>query len=550
MAPKLSMNRFQTAYLLPSPETSPFFVLLGRVLFAGTLIISLLSALGIIGFDDFQNGGKQPVQVVRLLVALSSAAFLVASFLSGAFRKNIYQYLLGLIYLASFVTVFQVYASGFEIQPRFILIIVTLLGSVFFFDRINLLIYQGAILSGILLAVIMHGSIPAGLPEFAIHFVVFHTIVHFVISFRIKISQELREKDMRFRHMFENLKDGVVYVDKGNQIRLANEFMEKLSGYAVDELIGKADRELLQGWKHLLADGVVLGEEADGERHESYLIRRDGSRIWVSFSVAPVSDEFERPDGYVAIISDITEQKKAQVELRRTAEKLSQTNKELEQFSYFASHDLQAPLETIQHYARQIQGHAHAGKEFTVQDREAIEVILEDSRRMSKLIDALLLYSSSGTSSIEKTDIDMNRVLAEARENLAAYIEKSNATVESESLPLLMGDSVQLTRLMQNLISNAIRYRRDEPPIIRISVSLNESASAHVFSVQDNGVGIDNEEYQRVFRMFQQLSPNGGSGLGVGLAICKRIVENHNGSIWLKSIKGKGTTIFFSLPTE
>lgn len=544
------MNRFQTAYLLPSPETSPFFVLLGRVLFTGTLIISLLSAIGIIGFDNFGADVEQPVQVVRMLVALSSAAFLVASFLSAAFRKNIYQYLLGLIYLASFTTVYQVYAFGFEIQPRFILIIVTLLGSVFFFDRINLLIYQGAILFGILLAVIMHGSIPPDLSEFAIHFVVFHTIVHFVISFRIKISQELREKDMRFRHMFENLKDGVVYVDNGNQIRLANEFMEKLSGYSVDELIGKADRELLQGWQHLLADGVVLGEEADGERHESYLIRRDGSRIWVSFSVAPVSDEFERPDGYVAIISDITEQKKAQVELRRTAEKLSQTNKELEQFSYFASHDLQAPLETIQHYARQIQVHADTEEAFTVQDREAIEVILEDSRRMNKLIDALLLYSSSGTSSIEKTDIDMNQVLAEARENLAAYIEKSNATVESESLPLLMGDSVQLTRLMQNLISNAIRYRRDEPPIIHISVSLNESASAHVFSVQDNGVGIDNEEYQRVFRMFQQLSPNGGSGLGVGLAICKRIIENHNGSIWLKSIKGKGTTIFFSLPTE
>ena len=487
------------------------------------------------------------IPATEMVMAIISATFLVLSIFSRPFYQNIYQYLIALLYAVIIMAVFRLYASGFHGDLALAAIILTLLGCLFFFDQVNLLVYQ--LFAGvlILLAALMTSEPLTDMWLFAFRFVVLHVIAYLIISFRIRVSRELREKDMRFRQLFEELNDGVVYVNKSRQISLVNASVEQISGYLKEELIGKPVETLLPEWQRWTEGELDIGEVASA-RIDARLTRKDGAGIWVSCSLAGISDEFDRPDGYVVALADITESRKAQTELRRTAEKLAQTNKELEQFSYFASHDLQAPLGTIRHYAQHLLNQAGAGAVFTAQDKEAAGIILEDAQRMNKLIDALLLYSSSGSSATEKVEMDMSEVLRDALSNLAGYIEESGATIHSDNLPVLSGDRVQLTRLMQNLIGNAILYRKEEPLIVNISVSLNDSASAHVFSVQDNGIGIDSRDYQRVFQMFQQAGPDGKAGLGIGLAICKRIIENHNGSIWLKSIKGKGTTIFFSLP--
>ncbi len=514
--------------------------------FAATLLFSILGFFGLARSIEYRIA-ISAIPVLEMGMALISATFLGLSLFSRPFRENIYQYLIVLVYTVSLAAVFRLYASGFHGDLALASLIFTLLGCLFFFDHINLLAYQLFVAVIILLAALITSEPLTDMGLFAFRFILLHTVAYLIISFRIRISRDLREKDMRFRQLFEGLNDGVIYVDKFHRINLVNASTAQISGYAKEDIIGKPVDILFPEWQQWV-EREEKNSAALPARMDAHLICKDGARIWVSCSLAAISDEFDRPDGYVAALINITESRKAQTELRRTAEKLAQTNKELEQFSYFASHDLKAPLGTIRHFAQHLIGQADTGAAFTAQDKEAVSIILEDAQRMSKLIDALLLYSSSGASTIEKVELSMDEVLKDALDNLAGYIEESGATVHSEKLPVLSGDRVQLTRLMQNLIGNAILYRKEEPLVVNISVSINESASAHVFSVHDNGVGIDSRDYQRVFQMFQQAGPNDKAGLGIGLAICKRIIENHNGAIWLKSIKGKGTTIFFSLP--
>lgn len=540
------MTRIQPLSITPPPDPSRFFVLVGRVSFVATLLFSILGFLGLARAVEYRIAAPS-IPVMEMVMALISAGFLVTSFLSRHFREHIYQYLLILIYAIISTSVFRLYASGFHSELAYGSIIVTLLGCLFFFDRFHLLVYQLFAIVLILIAALMTSDPLTGMWMYAFRFLVFHTVAHLAISFRIQVSRELREKDIRFRHLFEQLHDGVMYIDPARRIQLVNDQMATLSGYPAKELIDQSILELLPEWDQWTASDTD-GLETMTARMEVQLTRKEGSRIWVSCSLTGIKDEFGRPDGYVAILTDISDSRRSQVELRRTAEKLSRTNQELEQFSYFASHDLQAPLETIRHFSQQLLGQTQKEVPFSLQEKESLEIILENTSRMNKLVNALLLYSSSGVATTDKVEVDMNQVVAASMENLAAYIEESGATVQKETLPELPGDPIQLTRLMQNLIGNAILYRKEEPLRIEIAVSLNESASAHIFSVRDNGIGIDSKDYERVFKMFQQIGPESNSGPGIGLAICKRIIDNHGGSIWLKSIKGQGTTIFFSLP--
>jgi light-regulated signal transduction histidine kinase (bacteriophytochrome) len=230
--------------------------------------------------------------------------------------------------------------------------------------------------------------------------------------------------------------------------------------------------------------------------------------------------------------------------LERTLE-LKRSNEDLEQFAYVASHDLQEPLRMIHNYVEllgeryrtQLDGNAH----------EFIAFALDGAKRMQQLIHDLLAYSRVGTRNKELVPTDSAQVLAASLSNLKVAIEEARAEIRHDDLPEVMGDPVQLTQLFQNLIGNAVKFRGEAPP--QVDVRAQRKGSEWEFSVRDNGLGIAEQDFHRIFVVFQRL--HGGDkypGTGIGLSVCKKIVERHGGRIWVESKPGKGATFRFTLP--
>jgi len=229
-----------------------------------------------------------------------------------------------------------------------------------------------------------------------------------------------------------------------------------------------------------------------------------------------------------------------------TMDELIRSNRELEQFAMAVSHDLQEPLKVISVYL-QIQDKKHQGKSDEDEDRNRSH-ILAMTERMQDLIQSMLDYARVGKGNINFTQLDSGMVLAESIENLRISIEENSAQISRENCPVIIGDKVQLTQLFQNLIRNAIKFRKkEESPCIHVSVK--QEGDQWVFSVKDNGIGMEQKYLQNIFEIFRRLHCQSEyAGNGIGLALCKRIVESHQGRIWAESEIGQGTTVHFTIP--
>lgn len=278
---------------------------------------------------------------------------------------------------------------------------------------------------------------------------------------------------------------------------------------------------------------------------EHRLLGKDGSYRWILARATVVRDTEGRPYRMVGSHIDITDRKTAEERLKSMAEALKQSNRDLEQFAYTASHDLQEPLRMMssylqllrQQYREQLPPHAQT----------LIDLSLESGRRMQQLTNDLLAYSRVQTRPIDFQPVDLGEVFDEAVENLQLAIAENGATVTRDELPAVLGDHSQLVQLLQNLIGNGIKFHREEPP--RVHVSAERSGDFWTLSVGDNGIGIESEYAETVFEVFQRLHTSDAyPGTGIGLAVCKRIVQRHGGRIWFESEVGKGTTFFFTLP--
>jgi signal transduction histidine kinase len=232
-------------------------------------------------------------------------------------------------------------------------------------------------------------------------------------------------------------------------------------------------------------------------------------------------------------------------DLRRSNRHLQQTNEELERFAYIASHDLQEPLRTMSLYAQML-SRQYRG-ELSSEANEMLDFIRGGSARMQELVVAVMEFSRSTSQPPHFADIDAGIVLAAAKANLTSAITEQEASVLADELPVVYCDATHLARVFQNLISNALRFRSSAPPTIRIAAV--RDAEAWRFSVEDNGIGIAPEYQERIFHLFARLHPwTKIPGAGIGLSVCKRIVEHHGGAIWVESVVDRGSTFYFTLP--
>jgi light-regulated signal transduction histidine kinase (bacteriophytochrome) len=269
------------------------------------------------------------------------------------------------------------------------------------------------------------------------------------------------------------------------------------------------------------------------------LERLDGSRVSILCFAVPIRDEGRNLGGIAAFV-DITDQKNAERALARS-------NEELKNFAYVASHDLQEPLRMVISYLSLLERRYH--DRLDEQANEFIDFAVTGGKRMKVLIDDLLEYSRVDTQERPDTLVDMNELVSRTLRTLEASIKENEAEIFVSHLPTVSGDEQQLTQVLQNLVSNAIKFHGDRRPAIHIGCSHDQEK--WICHVKDNGIGLNMEYSNRIFQMFQRLNSNEKyEGTGVGLAIVKKIVERHGGKVWVESEEGKGATFFFTLPKE
>ena len=361
----------------------------------------------------------------------------------------------------------------------------------------------------------------------------------------------LSASEALYRQTFELATAGIAHVDLSGRFMKVNRRLCEILGYGEQELIGRPVKEISHPEDRNLTDSQrmrVRSGEKPSVRFEKRYLRKSGAIVWVDLSVALACDASGVPQYEIALFDDITERKKAEAALREAHEELKRSNAELEQFAYVASHDLQEPLRMVSSYTQLLM--RRYGDKLDGDAREFTAFIVDGATRMKQLIEDLLAYSRVGTRDKNFKPVDAGSSLGRALTNLRAAIQDSGATVTHDPLPTIPCDEVQVAQLFQNLIGNALKFRKpDAAPAVHVGAA--DQGAEWEFMVRDNGIGIEPQYFERIFMVFQRLHDKGEyPGTGIGLAIVKKVVERHGGRIWVQSQPGAGTTFHFTMPKE
>ncbi|MCI0448632.1 MAG: PAS domain S-box protein [Chlorobi bacterium] len=366
-----------------------------------------------------------------------------------------------------------------------------------------------------------------------------------------KAQEELHRIQFRLATLLNNLPDVVLY-ETGSGNEFYSENIVDLLGYPASKfnernffsnIIHPGDLKIIERkkeeWSQSGAGGVLNLE---------FRVRRaDGRYVWIEDHMIKVKND-DGTEHLSGVRIDVTEHKQAEEKLKQLAEKLAQSNKELEQFAYVASHDLQEPLRMVASYIQLLQ-RRYKGQ-LTSEADEFINYAVDGVMRMKTLINDLLIYSRVNTKEFPPETVDCNKIVEQILANLKAAIDESKATVNVETLPTLNINSLQISQLFQNLISNAIKFRKEGVAPV-VNITSKHAGSEWLFTVSDNGIGIEKEFTDRIFEIFQRLhTHNEYPGTGIGLAVCKKIVEKLGGHLWVESEHSVGSTFNFTIPDK
>ncbi len=372
------------------------------------------------------------------------------------------------------------------------------------------------------------------------------------IANRKKALETIKESEQKFRQLAENINQVFwLFSPDRKELLYVSPAYEKLWGESSEQLYKNPS-----SWTEIVhpEDKEAVLNSLENTSHNSNtdktyrIVKKDGSLRWIQDRTFPVTDTNGEVYRIAGIAEDITDFKLAEEHLQSIAEKLRRSNEELEQFAYVASHDLQEPLRMVSSYCQLLQ------KRYKDKlDGDAIEFInyaVDGAVRMQRLISDLLSYSRVQRKGKEPEDVNAKSVLQTTLNSLKPAIEESHASITFDELPIVKADPIQLGQLFQNLITNALKFspKEDTP---KVHVSAKRNGHGWIFSVKDNGIGIDPKFSERIFVIFQRLhGKTEYAGTGIGLAICKKIVERHGGNIWVESEPGKGANFCFTIPDK
>jgi PAS domain S-box-containing protein len=359
------------------------------------------------------------------------------------------------------------------------------------------------------------------------------------VTARREMEEALRHSEQRYRTVFDHAGDAIFVHDMEGQFLDVNQIACQRLGYSRDELLEMSPTDIT-------VPDIEQLQKVDQMVFETAQVRRDGT----SFPVE-INSRYIEYDGQPAILSiarDITTRKAIEQKIERYAADLERSNQELEQFAYVVSHDLQEPLRMVKSYMELLERRYR--EQLDEKANMFIDYAVDGAQRMQEMIKGMLDLSRIGTRGNPLAPTDVEAILDRTLNVLGRTIEETGAEVTHEPLPTVMADKAQLAQVFQNLVANGIKFRREDVPP-RVHISAERADGAWLFSVEDNGIGIDPKQSDRIFQVFQRLhTQEEYEGTGIGLALCKRIVERHSGRIWVESKPGEGSTFKFTIPVE
>ncbi|MCI4667348.1 MAG: PAS domain S-box protein [Bacteroidia bacterium] len=388
----------------------------------------------------------------------------------------------------------------------------------------------------------------------------FFVLAHVMdVSLKRKLQDQHLTNEKLLHSIIQNAVDGIITIDERGTIESLNPAAAYLFGYKPEEVYGKNVKILMPEPYHSSHDGYIENYQRTGERkiigigREVMGKRKDGSTFPIKLSVSEVIVKDRKI--YTGIIHDISSMKEAEQKLKDYAQELERSNRELEDFAYVSSHDLQEPLRKIQAFGNYIQDREAAN--LSPKGKDYLNRMLNAASRLQKLINDLLSYSRVSTKAQPFKEVNLNKILGSVLSDLEILIQNQNAKILTEELPTIEADATQMGQLLQNLISNAIKFGKEGvAPMIQIESRVHEIEGNDMkrkwvsIEVKDNGIGFDLKYSEKIFSIFQRLEGRKYPGSGVGLSIVKRIVHRHGGNIEVDSEKGKGTTFRIYLPKK
>ena len=380
--------------------------------------------------------------------------------------------------------------------------------------------------------------------------IISYLIVNHSINRRYELEKATMRSEGKLRTLTEKARDAIITVTVEGKILSWNKSAEEIFGWTSEEAVGQ---NLSMIVPESYREAYIAGMKRFAKTETSELLTKPiileglskSDRIF-PIELAISYWKYENEGFLTGFIRDVTERKLAEETLALSEANLKRSNAELEQFAYIASHDLQEPLRMVSSYCGLLK--RRYKDKLGTDGLEMVEFAVDGAERMKTLIQSLLTYSRAGRD-YEFHKIKLNEVCKVVQEQLTPLLNETNAKINFNDLPVVFGEGILLTQLFQNLIINGIKFRKKDELHPVVNISVEKADKEWIFSVKDNGIGIDNKFYDKLFVIFQRLhSREEYEGTGIGLALCKKIVEKHKGTIWVESELGKGTTFHFTLP--